>query len=401
MFTHQTFLRPLLRPEQYTSAAQHEMEVERLFQPGWHPVAVASQLAKPGSFRTLDLLGTPLLLRNVGGEVRAFLNVCPHRHSRLTHQESGQSERLKCQYHGWEFDGAGRTGRIPEAKTFRPWDRGNSCLKTFRVAMWGELIFVSLSEDGPPLEEFLEPARALWEGGFSGPFRFASLWAEEFPCNWKVVLENSLESYHVPQIHAATLGAIPTEESCSHDLHPGHTSFTTQIRNDFGARLTNGLASRLGAPITGKYHHLNVHPHVTFTRLDVYRQVMFLVPTGPQSCRYQSIIFSLTGKPYRPLQWLQARILRAAVVHFAKKVYAEDGAIFSEVQRGVAASPFPGVIGTREERIHYFQDYVLRECGLRTPPDPAEGEANCSNSCASMGCRTHLNDRLNSESCRQ
>ena len=300
MFTHQKCLRQLLRPEQYLSNAQHQRELECLFKPGWHPVAVKSQLLKPGDFRTIDLLGTPLLIYNFDGEVRAFLNVCPHRHSRLTDRRSGHSERLRCQYHGWEFDEDGRTGKIPDAKAFRPWDRENSCLKSFRVNLWGDVVFVSLSDRGPSLKEFLAPAFELWGGGFAEPFRFAGMWSEEFPCNWKVVLENSLESYHVPIIHPATFGDMPKEEDCSHELHPDYTLFTNKVRNDWGTRTINGLARRLGAPVTGKYHHLNVHPHVTFTRLDIYRQVMSLLPTGPNSCRYQNIVFSLGAVAAEP-----------------------------------------------------------------------------------------------------
>ena len=59
---------------------------------GWHPLAVKSDLAKPGDFLTLDLLETPILIRNFDGELRAFLNVCPHRHSRLTNKSKGNTE---------------------------------------------------------------------------------------------------------------------------------------------------------------------------------------------------------------------------------------------------------------------------------------------------------------------
>jgi choline monooxygenase len=380
MFIHQSQLRPLLRAEQYFSESQHRTELAQLFLPGWHPVAVRSQLRLPGSFRTLELLGTPLLLRNVDGEIRAFLNVCPHRHSRLTSKTSGHSERLRCQYHGWEFDGDGRTGRIPDAKAFRPWDRENSCLKRFRVGMAGELIFVSLAESGPSFEEFFAPAGPLWGGGFAEPFRFAAMWSQEFPCNWKVILENSLESYHVPEIHAATFGAMPTEESCEHDLQREYTSFSTVLRKEFGTRILNGLAKSLGAEVTGRYHHLNLHPHVTLTRVDLYRQIMFLEPSGPESCRFHNLIFTLRGKPFRPLRWLLAQMTRAAVLHVAKKVFREDGSIYSAVQRGTMSSPFPGVIGTREERIHYFQQFVSERCGLSTPADPARSCHACASS---------------------
>ena len=91
-----------------TEGISHE-ELENLFLPAWHPVATVGDLAKPGSFLTFDLLETPILIRNFDGELRAFLNVCPHRHSKLTEKPCGNTERLRCQYHGWEFNQDGHT----------------------------------------------------------------------------------------------------------------------------------------------------------------------------------------------------------------------------------------------------------------------------------------------------
>src|ERR1700722_9739611 len=160
MFIHQNQLRHILRPDQYYSEAQHRTEQRQLFQTAWHPVASIHDLAKPGDFLTCDVLDTPLLLRNFQGELRAFLNVCPHRHSRLTDLPKGNNEHLRCQYHGWEFNKDGKTGQIPEARAFRPWDRENSCLRQFRLETCGELVFVCLSDSAPSLREWLGP---LWE----------------------------------------------------------------------------------------------------------------------------------------------------------------------------------------------------------------------------------------------
>src|SRR5262249_14813274 len=132
MFTNQYHLRHLLRPEHYTSEDHYRTELEHLFQPAWHPIAVTSQVKNPGDFITFNLFGPPVLLRNMDGELCCFLNVCPHRHARLTDQEQGHAERLRCQYHGWEYTADGRTGKIPDAQSFRPWDRQNSCLRKFR-----------------------------------------------------------------------------------------------------------------------------------------------------------------------------------------------------------------------------------------------------------------------------
>ena len=120
MWTNETHLQHLLRPDQYTSEEQYRAELRYLFQPAWHPLATVGDLAKPGDFLTLDLLETPILIRNFDGQLRAFLNVCPHRHSQLTDRPRGNAATLKCQYHGWEYTRDGRTGKIPDAKAFRP-----------------------------------------------------------------------------------------------------------------------------------------------------------------------------------------------------------------------------------------------------------------------------------------
>jgi hypothetical protein len=44
------------------------------------------------------------------------------------------------------------------------------------------------------------------------------------------------------------------------------------------------------------------------------------------------------------------------------RAMSEDKAIFVDQQKGMEASRHPGCIGTREERIFIFQQYILREC---------------------------------------
>ena len=52
-------------------------------------------------------------------------------------------------------------------------------------------------------------------------------------------------------------------------------------------------------------------------------------------------------------------MLRSIATSVAHQIFAEDGSIYQGVQKGMAASPHTGVIGTREERIYLFQKYVL------------------------------------------
>jgi choline monooxygenase len=362
MFIHQSQLRHLLKPEQYFSEEQHRAEQRHIFPNAWHPIATVHDLAKHGDFLTIDLLETPLLIRNFEGELRAFLNVCPHRHSKLTDLNKGNCDRFRCQYHGWEFNKDGRTGQIPDARAFRPWDRENSCLRQFRVETCGEIVFVCLSDSVPSLREWLGPLWERWSSSFGGSYRYAASWEQVFPCNWKVVLENSLESYHTPLVHPKTFGQYPEESNAWHELDPRYSTFKTIIPNDWLSYRQAWMVRRLGEPVTTEYRHQLRHPHITYSSLDVYRMVQCVFPVSPTTCRYRSILYTLRGHRRNPLAWALARILRPIVKYVGLRVFAEDGAIYGSVQKGLMASPHPGVIGTREERIYVFQEYIQQAC---------------------------------------
>src|ERR687885_658084 len=171
MFVHKHRLEHLLRPAHYSDPAHYRTELERLFLPGWHLVATRPDLPRPGDFQTFELFGRPVQLRNMDGEYHAFLNVCAHRHCLLTDRPRGNSPALRCQYHGWEYTREGRTARIPDAGCFRPFDRQNARLVKFRTAACGDLIFVSLSADGPSLAGHLGDYYSKVAESFGPPFR--------------------------------------------------------------------------------------------------------------------------------------------------------------------------------------------------------------------------------------
>src|ERR671936_239996 len=149
MFVHRHQLRHLLRPDQYCSQRQYDLELQRVLLPAWHVLATKAELPRPGD----------------------FLSVCAHRHCLLTGQARGHSPTLRCQYHGWEYTREGRTGKIPDAGCFRPFDRENARLVKFRTATCGELVFVSLSAEGPSLAEHLGDYFPKMAESFGPPFR--------------------------------------------------------------------------------------------------------------------------------------------------------------------------------------------------------------------------------------
>jgi hypothetical protein len=111
-----------------------------------------------------------------------------------------------------------------------------------------------------------------------------------------------------------------------------------------------------------EYHHNVRHPHLTFSSLDVYRMLQVVYPITPVTCRYRSMLYTLRGHRHNPFAWTLANILRPIVKLVSKRVFAEDARIYHAVQKGLMVSPHQGVIGTREERIYVFQEYVNQAC---------------------------------------
>jgi phenylpropionate dioxygenase-like ring-hydroxylating dioxygenase large terminal subunit len=177
-----------------------------------HPVVVGhvSQLAGPGSFFTHDHSGLPLLVtRDDSGAIGAFANVCRHRGARLCDVPCGTARRLTCPFHGWTYDLTGRLRGVPQADGFAGVDLGGYGLAPVPVAERHGLIFVRPRVGGAPidLDRILTGVDAdLATTRPQGHLLALRHW--EVACNWKVLLDNFLEMYHVPVLHAGNIGPM-------------------------------------------------------------------------------------------------------------------------------------------------------------------------------------------------
>ena len=95
----------------YTDAERLAGEQQILFRQ--HPIVMgfASDWSAPGSFRTDDYAGVPILVvRGRDDKLRAFLNVCRHRGAKVA-QGCGTARLFSCPYHAWTYDLAGQGDR--------------------------------------------------------------------------------------------------------------------------------------------------------------------------------------------------------------------------------------------------------------------------------------------------
>jgi phenylpropionate dioxygenase-like ring-hydroxylating dioxygenase large terminal subunit len=186
----------------YTDPAIFEHDMNRMLLRHWFCAGHVSSIPRAGDYLVVDLgPESVIIVRSSGGEVRALLNVCRHRGSRLCGGRTGkaQSARLTCPYHAWAYDLNGNllTARqMPES--FR---REALSLKSFPVRLLEGLIFTTLATDPLDLGAAADAlARSAGVHGWATA-KIAHREMYSIRANWKLAVENYMECYHCAPAH--------------------------------------------------------------------------------------------------------------------------------------------------------------------------------------------------------
>jgi choline monooxygenase len=353
-----------LTPAAYVDGAFAERELATLFLPGWHCVGTTDDLRQEGDYFTAELLGRPVLVRNTKGTPRAFLNVCAHRHIVLTSKACGHFDRIRCQFHGWEYDDDGVVRRMPDARSFVPVSRGAERLRALRCETRGRLVFVSLATEGPGLPDALgATTAALVDEGFGDRYREIARYTTDHAANWKIPIESAVESYHVPVVHPSTFARMPPEEGEHHDLGDGYS--THEDREDARSLTYRAAMQALRRSPRWSFRHHVSYPSLLLSLTDALSFVRVILPTSPTTSRSMVRAYVYEGDrgwpPARVMSRISGRVLR----RYIARVIEEDEPIFAAMQRGLASPEHagPGVLGAREERVHAFQRWIADRVG--------------------------------------
>jgi phenylpropionate dioxygenase-like ring-hydroxylating dioxygenase large terminal subunit len=194
-----------LAPSCYTSPAIYGREVDTLFRRGWICFAREDWLPNAGDYFAFERFGEPLLaVRDAAGAVRVLSNVCRHRWHRVA-EGRGNARSFQCKYHLWTYGLGGELLGAPQMERAEGFERASCRLPELRVEGWRGFLYLSFDANAAPLAPQL--AGLDRHVGPYHPERMRSLAPLEYdsPWNWKVMIENFLESYHVTSIHPGTL----------------------------------------------------------------------------------------------------------------------------------------------------------------------------------------------------
>ena len=340
-------------------------ERDAIFRRSWQYAGPLEQVSEPGTYFTCTVGDVPVVvLRDRGGELRGYVNVCRHRGHQVV-DGCGKRETLQCPYHAWTYDlegnlvgiafergSHGRGGMPPE---FCKADHGP---RKLRVATFHGLVFASLSPDTPPLEDYLgEAVRGRIARVLRRPVQVLGRFTQALPNNWKLYIENVKDTYHASLLHAffTTFRVTRLTQGGGVLVSPdgGHHASTTIDRandGESGAYREQGLRSdhegyRLMDPslLDGvdefgdgiKLQILTVFPNFVLQQISNCLAVRQVLPKGPGAMELHWTYFGFADDTSE----MHARRLKQSnLVGPAGYVSMEDGCVGGFVQRGAMAA---------------------------------------------------------------
>ena len=209
----------------YDDEELFEFERDNVIAKTWVGLEFSSELPQAGYAKPIDFMGLPILLiKDRENNIKVFHNVCSHRGMILVPEEGPVRNLLRCRYHSWSYDLAGELKSTPHiggvghssADGFNC--QGNG-LKEISSAQWMGIIFINISGDEIPFEQFIQPIEERWNE-FVGEGVLSNLLVADngsnmeltIKANWKLAIENYCEAYHLPWVHPELNSYSPLEQ---------------------------------------------------------------------------------------------------------------------------------------------------------------------------------------------
>lgn len=192
-----------LEGHRYTSAEFAQQEWDNVWTKVWLLLGREDEMLEPGQWQQEEVgRESILMVRQQDNSIKAFYNVCQHRGQRLVSAEKGKARRFVCPYHSWAWNPDGTLDYVQDADDF---PGGNPCGK-LRLAelpceTFAGFIWVNMDPDCKSLKDFLGPVWDDWEVYDLENWKRYVAKTTVLPVNWKVVMDNFNESYHVNTVH--------------------------------------------------------------------------------------------------------------------------------------------------------------------------------------------------------
>jgi choline monooxygenase len=316
----------------------------------WVCIGFEHDVTAPGDLYPVDFGGIPLLLaRDQNGELRVFHNVCSHRGAVLVNDRKCGTARITCPYHLWTYDLDGSLDKTNHAGGYRVHvtpeaDPALLGLTAIETRAWNGYVFVDLSGSAGSFDDYIKPTAERLAPVDFDIIRHDPTFDSTFELrsNWKIVVENFVESYHVPAVHPELQKFNPMS---AHFQILGGAAYAGQGGTAYGSADNSApmpgqdlpaMQSLVDQPFS--YESLYVFPNLILVPTE---NVMFSIILNPMSAGLTAERVSFF---FYTDESLSARHEgdRKAVVDAIVQVNNEDIAITESCQRGRHSPAFRG-----------------------------------------------------------
>lgn len=200
----------------YKSAEVFALEKQRIFDKCWLYIGHRTEIPKKGDFVQRTVGGRNLIFtRDKHGQVRALINACTHRGATVCRENRGNAKVFTCPYHGWAFDSTGHlVSTFSDAGYRKDLNAGNrlDLPKPAQIDHYRGFYFVNYNPKAISLADYLAGAKDVIDSycdqaanGDDDLYVVGGEHAYSIKANYKYLVENSYDGYHVIPTHISYL----------------------------------------------------------------------------------------------------------------------------------------------------------------------------------------------------
>jgi choline monooxygenase len=326
----------------------YALECRKVFGTTWQYIGRSELVRAPGSFLTGEVAGEPILVvRDDKGTLRAFHNACRHRAAQVINEPCGHATKLRCRYHGWTYDLAGKLRGTPEFDGVEDFRKEEQGLPPMAVETHGPFVFVHQGTPKQTLAEYLAPFPEKTHGQVIEKLQFADRREYDLNCNWKVFVDNYQDGgYHVNTVHPGLAGALDYAQYRT-EIHGYNSVQVSPIKVSVDPTVSKVRSG------THAYYWW-IFPNLM---VNLYQGVMdtnWVLPLGPDRCR---VCFDFY---FTDVENIETKRFIADSIAVAHQVQLEDLGVCEEVQRGLKSRSYDtGRFSVKRESGGYFFHQLL------------------------------------------
>ena len=350
-----------LPPGIYHDKDVFQLEVERLFYRGWICAGRTAEIPEPGDYICIDVVDEPIIVvRQKDMSVRALPNVCLHRNSRLL-DGCGHVSRITCPYHSWTYNVDGQLIGAPFMQRTSGFDTKNFRLQPLPCEVWEGFIYVSLNESAASISTALQGLLPQIEDFRIGDYVHVHDQQEVWNTNWKCLVENFMDVYHLHRVHAETFNKYSSFEEVTEFLH-GEDAYCYQyIQEDGGEHSVAAHVDNtwLSEEKRHRTYLFNVYPGQVVQLQPDLLWYLSILPVGTDQVKIRWCV-SIPKEILDASDDARAHIARE--VDFLKSVNSEDHPTIKRVFDATKSRHAPqGPLSWLEQNVWDFCRYLARE----------------------------------------